>query len=113
MLIKNITVNAPEEVKSSIKMPVYLFLISLAIGTLLLLLHFAIPQVNFLVAGFIYLLIAAAVNIIMFGCLVIYSFVYWKYKWAILLHACLLLVNIPIAVVYIYIIFEFSMSNQF
>lgn len=89
--------------------PVYLFIISLGLGTLLLLLHFAFPEEGILLyIGFIYIAGAIVINIITFICLAVYAVMQGRYRYLLLLRACLLFVNLPIAIGYIYIMTEFS-----
>lgn len=105
--------DVPEAVNRLIQLPVYVFAISFGIGTLLLVLHFVLPQYVYTALGIMYILFAIAVNLTVCIVLGMFALVYWPWRQIMILRACLLFVNIPIAMLYVFVVSEFSMSNQF
>lgn len=92
-----------------LKLPVWLFSGSFIIGTLLLLINILsdgeIKELSF-VFGLLYLLIAGFSNASVFAALVICSYIFKEYQSKILQQACKLLVNIPIVILYAYLVFN-------
>lgn len=89
------------------RVPVWLFFISLGIGTVLLIGGVLFPGIDLLfMIGFFYTLTAVTINAIAFVALMFLSFVYTCHANQIRINTMLLLVNIPIAILYIYILFS-------
>lgn len=91
----------------SIAFSTYLALASLAIGTLLLIVHLVFPYtIQIMVLGFFYLVFAIFVNGLVFLNLA-YQFIVYPFKRQITaIRILILLSNIPIAMLYFYIIFH-------
>jgi len=98
-----------------LKLPIWVFGISFTIGTLILLLHlFGNRDISYAI-GFLFILLAVFVNASLFGALVICSFLFKEYQKTILQQAAILLINIPVAVVYLYIVINnpFTTSSHY
>lgn len=87
------------------RIPICLFNISLGIGTVFLFLGLAFPDCeSIIISGFIYLIISFVINAIAFVSLMVLSFVFTTHSNAIRANTLLLLINIPIAILYIYLV---------
>ncbi|OIQ20154.1 MAG: hypothetical protein BM557_05655 [Flavobacterium sp. MedPE-SWcel] len=96
------------EVEILKQLPVWFFSISFITGTILLLLHLIIPKnFGYIEFGIVYTFIAFAINSLLLIGLIITSFYYKKHQKTILIRGTLLLLNIPIALIYLFIV----MSN--
>jgi hypothetical protein len=82
--------------------------VSFAIGTLLVALQKMLPfNIEIIVMGFIYLLFAIFVNAIMLFNLLYHFIIFPKQREYTAIQILILLVNIPIAYLYILIVFNF------
>ena len=80
-------------------------IISFVLGTCLLVLHLLIPKEQpIIIIGLYYVGYAAAINAFSFLILVITAFTYWKNRIEVFKTCGLLLLNIPIAVLYFFIV---------
>lgn len=104
--------SSPENGEIAAKIPIWLFKISFCTGTLLLVLGMLFRKCDpiFLI-GFFYTIIAFAVNAIAFVILMILSFVFTSHSYKIRFNTALLLVNIPVAVLYVSIISGIPIFN--
>ena len=85
----------------------YLAIGSFGIGTLLFLLHFAIPEYGLLYfIGYFYLLIAFLVNLLVFLNLLFLYFIKPTEREDLAIKMLIMLANIPITLLYIYIVFH-------
>ncbi len=100
----------PIEVQWLYTMPIQSFKICFIIGTLLLAFFALTENISIAIIGFIFLVIAVVCNLILFCIQIINSFVYRKYQKQILLHTAVMLINIPIAVLYFYIVNQFLLT---
>jgi len=98
----------PLKVQVMLKVPYYAFGVSLGLGTLLLLIHLSGKEFELLVLGFFYVCTAVIINLIIVMVLVGLSIVYKEYQRAILLNTSIMLLNIPIAIGYIYLVFDYN-----
>ncbi|AWH86465.1 hypothetical protein HYN59_15710 [Flavobacterium album] len=99
--------NMPHLVKQLSGIAVWLFAISLGIGTAVLLMQaMADNSYQYYGIGFVYVIIATFINTIAFCVLLIHAWIYAEYRKILLMRAALLLANIPIALAYMYIVFE-------
>ncbi|MFY0482875.1 hypothetical protein ACI6PS_09720 [Flavobacterium sp. PLA-1-15] len=93
--------------KSQINFSTILFLTSLAGGTILFFLQMIFPdEINILIIGFFYLIIAIVLNIIMLFYLLYFFTLLPDLRTKIANQALLILSNIPIASLYIYLTFN-------
>jgi len=93
--------------KTQINFSTTLFLISFASGTILLLLQFIFPhEINIFIIGFFFLIIAIVVNTIMLFYLLYFYTILPEFRKKITNQTLLILSNIPIALLYFYIIFN-------
>ena len=84
----------------------YLAIGSFGIGTLLFLLHFALPEYGLLYfIGYFYLLIAFLVNLLVFLNLLFLFFIKPNEREDLTIKMLIMLANIPIALLYLYIIY--------
>lgn len=85
----------------------YLAIGSFGIGTLLFLLHFALPEYGLLYfIGYFYLLIAFLVNLLVFLNLLFLYFIKPTEREDLAIKMLIMLANIPITLLYIYIVFH-------
>ena len=85
----------------------YLAIGSFGIGTLLFLLHFALPEYGLLYfIGYFYLLIAFLVNLLVFLNLLFQFFIKPTEREDLAIKMLIMLANIPITLLYIYIVFH-------
>lgn len=95
-----------------LKLPVWLFSISFGIGTLILLFHFFGNRDISYAIGFLFIMIAVFTNAAVFAALVICSFIFKEYQGRILQQACILLINIPVAVLYVYLVISEAIPSN-
>ncbi|PZR11270.1 MAG: hypothetical protein DI539_20750 [Flavobacterium psychrophilum] len=92
-----------------LRLPVWLFGISFTLGTLLLLLNLFgdsdFREISF-VLGFLYTATAIFINASIFTALIICSYIFKEDQNIIAQQAAILLINIPIAILYAYIVFN-------
>ncbi|MEH1006784.1 MULTISPECIES: hypothetical protein [Winogradskyella] len=82
-------------------------LISFVLGTCLLVSFLLFPNTNSIViTGLYYVGYATITNAIMFLILIITAFVYWTYRSLVFRTCGLLLLNIPIAICYFFIVIK-------
>jgi len=80
---------------------------SFAIGTLILLLYKMIPDnLNMLLIGLAYIVIAFVLNSLVFFHLLYYFITQKNYREYFAVKMLILLINIPIAALYVYFVFE-------
>ena len=83
-------------------------LISFLLGTYLLVSFLLFPKVDSIVIiGLYYVGYATIINVILFVFLIIVVFIYWDYRVNILKTCGLLLLNIPIAIGYFFIVLNY------
>ncbi len=99
--------NLPSRIRLLLSLPKQIFKISLALGTIALLLFIALKSTSLLIIGFYYVELAAAFNLFALGALIIFSFIEKKHQKTILMKTSIILVNIPIALFYYWVIIEF------
>lgn len=98
-------ITKPENGEIAAKIPIWLFKTSFGVGTLLCVLGLAFPNCELLIiGGFFYTIIAFIINAIVFFALMISCFVFIGHGNEIMLNTLLLLVNIPITILYSYLI---------
>lgn len=101
-----------------LRLPVWLFGISFTFGTLILLLNLFgdedLKELSYPI-GILYILTAAFINASVFAALIICSFIFKEQQNRVLQHAAILSVNIPIAILYAYIVFNdpFGLKNHY
>lgn len=97
----------PIRVRQIMQLPKWIFGICFTIGTLLL----AAYMINYsnndfiMVIGFLYILFAVIINTIVAGTLGICAYLFPEHQNEILTKTAVLLINIPVAILYCYIIF--------
>ena len=98
-----------------LKLPAWLAGISFGLGTSILLLHIYGDRDISYAIGFLYLVFISFVNASVFGALAICSFLFKEYQKAFLQQAAVLLINIPVVILYIYIVLnnQFLETNQY
>jgi hypothetical protein len=112
------TSKAEYRLAQMLKLPIWLFSISFVTGTVILLLNLfgdgELRELTFPI-GLLYVLTAVFTNASVFAALVICSFIFKEYQNKILQQACILLVNIPVAILYAYLAFNdpFGLSNHY
>jgi hypothetical protein len=80
---------------------------SFAIGTLLFATHMALPQnIEIMVCGFIYVLVALALNVLVLLNLVYYLIILPQHREYLTIKILILLSNLPIATFYFYLVFN-------
>lgn len=80
---------------------------SFAFGTLFLILHLIFPKnENILFYGFMYTVFAVCSNQLFLFMLLLQLFINWKKRESIVYQMLILLINIPIAILYIFIVFN-------
>jgi len=90
----------------------YLAIGSFGIGTFLLLIHIVFPQFDLLLfVGLAYVVIAFVLNAIVFFHLLYYFITQSNYREYFAVKMLILLANIPIAALYVYLIFNFNHLN--
>lgn len=81
----------------------YTAIISFLLGNIFLFGYLMTGKVDFALAGYFYLYISAAVNLLLMGILLLYGFFHPQQLPACRKAALVLLINIPAAILYIYI----------
>ncbi|TDP59353.1 hypothetical protein [Flavobacterium dankookense] len=85
----------------------YLAISSFGIGTLLFLLHFALPEYGLLYfIGYFYLILAFFINLLVFLNLLFLFFIKPNEREDLTIKMLIMLANIPIALLYLYIVFN-------
>ena len=103
----NDIVKQPKYYKELLQIPVWTAAVSFIIGTLLFGLHMVnIRNDGILFIGFFYVLIAIIINLIVLVIMVTLSFIYRNHQTEILKYASILLINIPIVILYLFLIFS-------
>ena len=97
----------PKYYNELLQLPIWTAAISFIVGTIL----FGFQMItnennNLLIIGFFYVIIAFIVNLVILLIMVILSFVYRNHQSDILKYASIQLINIPIAIAYIFILFN-------
>jgi len=87
-----------------LKLPVWVFSTSFTIGTIILLLHLYGERELSLTLGILFIMFALAVNATLFSALLLCSYLFKEYQTEILQKASILLINIPVVVLYMYIV---------
>ena len=96
-----------QENQKSAGFSTYLAIGSFGIGTLLFLLHFVLPEYGLLYfIGYFYLLIAFLVNLLVFLNLLFLYFIKPNEREDLTIKMLIMLANIPIALLYLYIVFN-------
>lgn len=86
--------------------PIVLTIISFTIGTVFLGLHLVdTTSLSIVIIGFYYVLLAIVVNLLFLLALIVLSFIYRKHQKEILMRTAWILINIPIVIIYMFIIF--------
>lgn len=85
----------------------YLAIGSFSFGTLLFLLHFALPEYGLLYfIGYFYLILAFFINLLVFLNLLFLYFIKPNERKDLTIKMLIMLANIPIALLYLYIVFN-------
>jgi len=95
-----------EKAQSLRKTSLFSFWISLGIGTALALGYVTIKAQMLILLGFVYVIAAGLFNIVIFINNIFFMCSHKEQRVAILLHTLLLLANIPIALLYLFIVFK-------
>lgn len=96
--------NIPDLVSSMLFLPGVIFGLSFTCGTALLLVYIITQDNSLLVPGFLYLYAAAAINLLVLAAMAIFGLYYFRYLLLILQKTSILLINIPIAIGYLYLL---------
>ena len=101
----------PQQFKTTgiTSVPVWTALISFTIGTFLFLLQFVVASSvkdNIWIIGLFYIIIAFIINLVVLLAMIIMSFVRKEQQKEILINTSIQLINIPIAILYLYILFK-------
>lgn len=102
--------NIPLEVLRTLRIPRVVFFTSLIIGTILLLAFLFTGELGWIGIGYFYVLLAIVANLLVLIIIIIHAFGKPDYKSLILRNAALLLVNIPIALAYFWIVMGYLRS---
>lgn len=94
----------PLEVSRKVQVPKWSFLISLVVGSILLVLFLLTKEPGLIVIGIYYLLLAIIANLIVLVRMVHFALRYKTYMSFILRHTAILLLNLPIALAYYLIV---------
>ena len=99
------TESKPKYIDEILKMPLWTFIISFSIGTILLLL-FLIDKnnSNVLITGFLYVLLAIPINFALLLFLIVCAIVHKECRKQILERTAVMLLNVPIAILYFFIV---------
>ncbi|RWW91968.1 hypothetical protein [Flavobacterium cerinum] len=95
----------PVRLQQILEFPKWIFGISFTIGTIL----FAVFMINgskVIIIGFLYVLIAIFINTIAAGVLAVCAYVYKDYQNEIVNKTVILFINIPVAILYCYLVFS-------
>jgi len=96
----------PEIFKNCFWVSMYTVSLSFFIGTLLFMSFILSHNDGLLIIGFIYVVAATLIHLFLLFFLIVYACMYQKFAGLILQKASVLLLNIPPAILYIYIIFN-------
>lgn len=96
----------PIQIQWLLSMPLQIFKISLICGTFLFILFSAFHYMFIAIIGYYYLLLAAAINVFALALLIAFSFIERKYQKQLLIKTSVMLINIPIAILFYYMIFS-------
>lgn len=104
------TVNHPKYINEILKMPLWTFSISFGLGTLILLLYLVDKNRTeyVFIIGFFYVLAAIVLNFAMLLLLIVCAIINKEYRLQILERTSLILINIPIAILYFFIVIEIN-----
>ena len=87
-------------------------LTSFIVGTIILILHIYLKdEVGILIVGLYYTIAAFFINSMLFSSLIIAAFIKENYRKKLVTSAGILLVNIPIAFLYIFIVYHFNLNG--
>jgi hypothetical protein len=96
-----------QENQKSAGFSTYLAIGSFGLGTLLFLLHFALPEYGLLYfIGYFYLILAFFINLLVFLNLLFLYFIKPNEREDLTIKMLIMLANIPIALLYLYIVFH-------
>jgi hypothetical protein len=98
----------PQTVLQLIDLPRWVFGITFFLGTFLLLMYLVSNNDEFITAGIIYVITALATNILFVLIMIVYAAIYKQYAAKLLINTSLILLNIPVAVFYSYIILNLN-----
>ena len=94
--------------------PKWLFNITLGVNTVLFLLGLiAIGDESLPTTDFYLMTATVVINILVFLCLIVFSFVYSNYRKSLMMSSLILLLNIPIATLYLIIISAFEFKGAY
>jgi len=94
------------KIRKILRLPLWTAGISFALGTILLLIYLINKDNYVMILGFIYVAGATIVNIVVLFVLLILSNILTEYRRQILEATAVMLLNIPVAIIYIFIIFQ-------
>ncbi len=96
------------QIKIILQIPVVATVISFVIGSVFFGLYITGNESeNIFVFGFFYVIIAVIINLVILLILIALSFIHKEHQNIILLRTSLLLINIPVAVLYMFLMFEY------
>lgn len=99
--------NAPSAVIQQIlKIPFWTASISFLFGTIIMLLYLINEDDKLVVLGFLYVAVASVINLAILLAMVALSFIHREHQKAILENTATILINIPIAIIYFFIIIK-------
>lgn len=107
----------PKKIQVILRLPIITALISFVIGTTLFLLYWMTfdlkttvfnQDISLPIIGLFYVVIAFVFNGLLLAALIIFSFIYRHYQFTILKYAAVILINIPITILYIYLLFNYD-----
>lgn len=101
---KHPTNSLPDYVSSILYLPKVIFGLSFICGTVLLLLYLITHQTGLVILGFYYVYCATAFNLLILAVMIVLGLYYQKYFLLILQKTSILLINIPIAIGYFYLL---------
>jgi hypothetical protein len=91
-------------IRTILHAPLWTFVISFCLGTILLLLYLIDKDDSLIIIGILYLALAFVLNLAALMVLIALSFIHKEYQKVILLNTSVMLLNIPIALAYFVII---------
>jgi len=100
------TINQNSKVQQIQELPLWTAGISFVFGTILFLLYLIERNDEIIICGFLYVVAAVVINLAILLAMVALSFIHREHQRSILLHTLVLLLNIPVAVVYLFILFN-------
>ncbi|MFL9845152.1 hypothetical protein [Flavobacterium rhizosphaerae] len=98
----------PNSLKDLLIWPFYIFRLCFIAGTTLMLLYIVTKLQVLVLIGFFYTVAAVVLNLLLVLCYGIYAFTQPYYRLLILQKATILLLNIPIAILYMVLLFGFN-----